>query len=111
MDFGEMKKNWKGEIPFNLAFGISKNKDKGDIGAFSEFHKNLRAGFFDIESAFKENRIICHPNDYKKFAEKGVVKALTDGGIEVVQSDLVEEGKQIATGELAVAIFDKWKIK
>ena len=68
-------------------------------------------GMFNMEDVCNENRIICHPHDYERFAESGVVEAFTKGGIKVIQSHLVDEGKPIATGELACAVTKKWRIK
>ena len=66
---------------------------------------------FNLDDACKKNRVICHPNDYNRFVESGVVEMLTKGGVEVIPTELAEEGKQIATGELATAIFEKWRIE
>lgn len=76
-----------------------------------DFYSPPKFGLFDIESACKENRVICHPDDYKKLAESGVVEALTKGGIKVVSVDFAKKGNPIATGELAFEIFKRWRIK
>lgn len=76
-----------------------------------DFYKRPKIGIFDIEIACQKNRVICHPDDYKKLAESGAVEALTKGGVEVVSTNLAEKGKQIVTGDLACAVLEKWRVK
>lgn len=76
-----------------------------------DYFKQIPIGAYDVRAAYEKNRVICHPDDYKDMAECGVVEALTEGGIEVVPTELAEKGKQIVTGELACAVFEKWRIE
>ena len=76
-----------------------------------EYTKYLPINSSSLDDACNKNRVICHPDDYKKLAESGVIEALTKGGIEVISCDLAKKGKQMATGELAVAAFKQFKIK
>lgn len=79
-------------------------------GYFFDHTKHMK--ILSPEELMSKNRIICNPSDYVKLAESGVVKLMADAGVEVIQSELAEAGKMIATGAIAKSIMiseGKWK--